>query len=244
MLSELSLLIELQKIDQEILAAQRKIEATPAKIREVEQPFLDAKASYEARKKQLDEFLQKRRAKEQQLEDVAAKVEKLKARVSEIKTNKEYQAHLKEIASFEQDRAAVEDELLVFMVQADDMVKMVKEAELVVKAEQGRMDEFAESLRRETQVLEAALAEVKSRRSQLVSGIPEALYNDYMRHLEIGQGLAVAQARDSVCLGCHMNIPPQLYVEVRRGDQIITCPQCRRYLCYIESEGETHPKGS
>lgn len=241
MLSELSLLIELQKVDQEILAGQRKIEQTPARVREVEQPLLDAKSSYEAKKKQLDEFLQKRRAKEQQLEDTSAKVDKLKSRVSEIKTNKEYQAHLKEIASFEQDRAAVEDELLEFMVRADDMVKMVKDAEHMVKAEQGKVDEFAESLRQETQVLEAELAKVKSRRSELVSGIPEALYNDYMRHLQIGQGLALAQVRNSVCLGCHMNIPPQLYVEVRKGDQILNCPQCGRYLCYIENEGESQP---
>jgi len=58
------------------------------------------------------------------------------------------------------------------------------------------------------------------------------MYREYMKKLESGQGLAVVEVKDSVCMGCNMNIPPQLYVEVRKGEEIFTCPQCRRFLFF------------
>jgi predicted nucleic acid-binding Zn-ribbon protein len=33
-----------------------------------------------------------------------------------------------------------------------------------------------------------------------------------------------------------MNIPPQLYVEIRKNEEIIQCPQCLRILFYLEAD--------
>ncbi|MDA8136352.1 MAG: C4-type zinc ribbon domain-containing protein [Desulfobacteraceae bacterium] len=35
-------------------------------------------------------------------------------------------------------------------------------------------------------------------------------------------------------MGCFMNIPPQLYIEVQRGKSLISCPQCSRILYHIK----------
>ncbi|MDH4232853.1 MAG: C4-type zinc ribbon domain-containing protein, partial [Nitrospirota bacterium] len=48
--------------------------------------------------------------------------------------------------------------------------------------------------------------------------------------LDSGDGVAVTTARDELCSGCDMHIPPQLYVEIRKNEDIIQCPQCRRIL--------------
>jgi len=45
-----------------------------------------------------------------------------------------------------------------------------------------------------------------------------------------GDGVAVTTARNELCSGCDMNIPPQLYVEIRKNEEILQCPQCRRIL--------------
>jgi hypothetical protein len=35
---------------------------------------------------------------------------------------------------------------------------------------------------------------------------------------------------DAVCQGCHMNIPPQMYNELQRGDNLTKCPMCQRLI--------------
>jgi predicted nucleic acid-binding Zn-ribbon protein len=50
----------------------------------------------------------------------------------------------------------------------------------------------------------------------------------------MNDGEAVAQGKNEVCMGCFMNIPPQLFIEVQRGDKLIKCPQCSRFLFFSE----------
>ena len=60
-----------------------------------------------------------KRDRDKDLEAGVQKVEKLKARTSEIKNNKEYQALLKEIETAEQENKAIEDDILVLMEKID-----------------------------------------------------------------------------------------------------------------------------
>lgn len=57
-------------------------------------------------------------------------------------------------------------------------------------------------------------------------------YNLYMSLIESGKGVAVAEAKKEVCQGCNMNIPPQLFVEIKSNEEILQCPQCHRILYF------------
>jgi predicted nucleic acid-binding Zn-ribbon protein len=50
--------------------------------------------------------------------------------------------------------------------------------------------------------------------------------------IESSGGIAVTEVKGEVCQGCNMNIPPQLYVEIKSNEEIIQCPQCHRILYY------------
>ena len=72
---------------------------------------------------------------------------------------------------------------------------------------------------------------LKEERVGIVVGIDPDVYNTYMTLLrDSGDGVAVTTARNELCSGCDMNIPPQLYVEIRKNEEILQCPQCRRIL--------------
>jgi predicted nucleic acid-binding Zn-ribbon protein len=43
-------------------------------------------------------------------------------------------------------------------------------------------------------------------------------------------GLAVVPVRNEVCGGCNMNIMPQLFVEIKKNEELHRCPQCGRFL--------------
>jgi predicted nucleic acid-binding Zn-ribbon protein len=44
----------------------------------------------------------------------------------------------------------------------------------------------------------------------------------------------VVEARDEICQGCNMNMPPQMFVELKKNAEIIQCLQCERILYWKE----------
>jgi hypothetical protein len=223
-------LVEVQGIDSEIARKTAIIEGIPKKVSSVEQPLHEARSLYEKTKQRYEAHVKKKKEKEGLLDEVNEKIKKLRGRTSEIKTNKEYQAHLKEIESGEKEQRGVEDEVLFLMEAVDTTQKELKRDDGKVKIEEEKIEAFKKKLEENVAEIEKDLDELKLQREQLVKGIEGELYHLYVQLLETKRGLAVVETRDEVCQGCSMNIPPQLFVEIKKNEKIIQCPQCNRIL--------------
>ncbi len=234
------LLIQLQGADSRILEKRAFIDKVPLRIHEVDEPLKQASAALEKMKLKAETLLKKKREKEKSLEELQDKISKMKARVSDIKTNKEYQAHLKEIESSEKGISGIEEEILVVMEEIDASATERKEKEATFNAEVEKMEALKKELDVEVRKDEEDLARLKEERAGVVSRLDPDVYNKYMTILRTGSGLAVTRTKNEICLGCNMNIPPQLFVEIMKGEEVIQCPQCRRIL-YYEEECEEQP---
>ncbi len=229
---QLRLLIELQQIDTKILTAKRMIDKIPQKIIEVEIPFKEALNSFNLFKQRLENLDKKKREKERQLDDIGEKIKKLKLRTSEIKTNKEYQALLNEIESFEKEQRVIEDQILTIMEEIESVSKQVNHEEIKLNTDKKKLDELKQNLQEEKLSFEKDLENMKEIRSKFAGLIEVDLYKLYINLIEKYNGLAVVEAKDEICFGCDMNIPPQLFVELKKNNDIITCPQCGRILFF------------
>lgn len=232
MIEDLKLLIELQEIDSAIVNKADIIDAIPQKVSSVEQPLIDTQAVYDKNRQKYENLQKKKRDREQFLDDSNDKIKKLKARISEIKTNKEYQAFLKEIESAEKERHAIEDEILSLMEDLDTLQKELTAQEAKVKTEEEKVGAFKNKLQGDIAEVEKELDELKLRRGDLLKGIDREIYDLYSKILKTKKGLAVVEAKDEICRGCNMNIPPQLFVEIKKNEKIIQCPQCNRILYF------------
>ena len=232
MKEQLRLLNALQEIDSAMVKKIELIETIPKKISSIEHALKDAQGLYDRQKQQYEILEKKKKDKERSLDDIAERVRKLKVRTSEIKNNKEYQAHLKEIASVEKEQSAIEDEILILMESTDATLRDLKRVQTKVDAEKERVEEYKKRLNEEIAVAEKELAELRLRWAEGVRHIDNDVYELYGAVLESKGGLAVVEARDEICRGCNMNIPPQLFVELKKNEKIIQCPQCGRILCW------------
>ncbi len=230
MIEDLKLLMELQGIDTIIIEKSDIIETIPGKVASVEQPLKDALGAYDRAKQRLDGLVKKKKDREQHLEDVNEKLKKLKARISDIKTNKEYQAHLKEIESAEKDQRTVEDEVLAVMEALDTTQREAKALEVTVKAEEEKINAFRRKLQEDVAVIEGEIDDLRLRREGYVKALDNEAYRMYRKLFEAKRGLAVVETRGRYVRGCNMNIPPQLFVEIKKNEKIIQCPQCSRIL--------------
>jgi predicted nucleic acid-binding Zn-ribbon protein len=233
---QLERLIKLQQIDLKLRAVSHVIEEFPSKISAAELPLRESQILLNNSKQKTESFEKKKRDKERELKDIDDKIGKLKTRTAEIKTNKEYQALLKEIESFEKQRSDTEDEILVIMEESDTASGQIKAEEAKFKSEKDKVEAFKKKLGYEKSEVEKELLAIKEERSVIAQTVDKEMYDLYMSLMEACNGLAVTEAKEEICQGCNMNIPPQLFVEIKKNEEIISCPQCRRILHFKNSE--------
>jgi len=229
------LLIELQKTDSVIIREKALIDLLPSKLASAEKSFKEARALYEKEMQKCEFLEKKKKGKEREIEDINEKIKKTKAHASDIKTNKEYQAYLKEIETIEKERYAVEDEILSAMEAIEAAAKEVKAEELKLNAEKDKMEALRKEIEKETAEAKRELGELEAQRAAAAGKIDPDAYSNYTALLEKCKGLAVVEARDEICQGCNMNVPPQLFVEIKKNAGIIQCPQCKRILYWKEN---------
>lgn len=232
MKEQLERLIELQRIDSNILDKKHMIDVIPSKISRAERPLKESRMAIDKMRERLSSLEKKKRDKERELDDINEKIKKLKARTAEIKTNKEYQAHLKEIESAEKERYTVEEEILLVMEEIDVSLKEIESEEATLRAEKDKIEVFKKQLEKEMLEAEKGLLTLKETRLRIVDDIDKETYSQYIVLIESCNGIAITEAKEAICQGCNMNIPPQLFVEIRKNEEIIHCPQCRRILYY------------
>jgi predicted nucleic acid-binding Zn-ribbon protein len=155
----------------------------------------------------------------------------------EVRTNKEYTAMQKEIATAEQEVRSFEDRILERMLEGDELSAAVKAAEKALSAEEQGVANERASLDRGKTALEEEVDAVVGRRAALAAETPRDVLDRFERVVR-QRGVAVAEARGGHCTICHVRLRPQMFNEIRRNDAIIQCESCNRILYFVApSEG-------
>ena len=92
-------------------------------------------------------------------------------------------------------------------------------------------DTFAKGVADEVAQAEARREGLLARRREFLgSGVDPDTLSLYTRLLDAreGQALAILEAR--ICQACYMEVPPNLFVRLARGKEVVQCPSCDRIL--------------
>ncbi len=228
---QLQTLISLQAIDTRIVALEADAARLPKEIAAVHAAVEDARKQVDQAKTALDTARKDQRAREKDLEVVQAKQSRGNARLNEVKTNKEYSAVLVEIEEIKQEKARMEEEVLVLMEAQERLAGDIRDAEARFKqrGSEGRGQEA--TLKEQLRGIETDLAAVRTERKELAGKLPATILSDYDRILRARGGLAlVPVAKPSFCGACRMTITPQRLQELRAQSSLIPCESCGRYL--------------
>lgn len=235
MKGQLEFLIKLQMLDSAIIRAQRVQEEHPKRITQLEETLQKEREALQSEEKHLEEITKKRVAKEQDLAIEEEKVRKAKERLTTVKTNKEYQAALKEIEATKKQNSKLEEEILFFMEKIDNTKKILKGTEELFKLTVETTEEKKIALGKELEKYTKEAEEQQKTREELLSQMESELLGQYQKIKQKHPDSTVVPVEDSCCQGCHMNIPPQLFNEVKKCQTIIKCPHCSRILYWEEN---------
>jgi len=229
---QLRLLVELQNIDTSIISIRKQINSLPLKNSDKQKELNSAYSSYKTSEESLRSLEKEKRDKERSIEELDIKIKKLRDKAADIKTNKEYQAYIKEIENMQQELTAVEDELLHLMEALDEQRKVVEIKKAKVSEEEKKLKEQQDKIQIEKNNIEETLRLLMQKRNELTTNIEKENYIIYMNVFKSCNGQAVVEVKNEICQGCNLHIPPQQYVEIKNNKEITFCPQCRRILYY------------
>ncbi len=233
---ELGTLFEAQKIESLIMENEQKLLQAPLKLKNMEDELSMVRQKIEKEKEIIEELEKERHKKEKELEVDKEKIKKLEVKLYDVKTNKEYQALLKEIEAAKEANDRTEEDVLVLMDKVEDLRKDYETSAAELKRREKESEAEKVQIEKEIQSMDAIIAKLTTERDNLLSVVSDNLRTIYGILRERRGGVAVSNVKNGVCMGCHMNIPPQLYIEVTKNKKLIQCPSCNRILFFREND--------
>lgn len=234
--NQLDFLKRLQAIDSSI----RKIENIkldfPLKIKQLEKELERRKQRLEKENASLEEIQKERRKNEQELVVDGERLKKSQDKLLLVKTNKEYQAALKEIEDIKKNNSDLETKTLILMEKADLLIKEMKQKEVEHQKWVQEFEKQKRVLQSEIEKSEVELENQQMLRVETIENLSPDLLKKYDMLITRRQGLAVVSIQDGLCQGCNMDIPPQRILEIRKNnDAISSCPFCNRIVYFEEN---------
>ena len=233
--SKVKLLEELQGIDIKIDGRQSEKDALLLEMASLDGELEGSRLAIDALREEMASLQGQKQEIEETLVVETDNITRSEARLHEIKTQKEYQAVLKEISSAKKIKSELEEQILKKISDTETLQGNIAEGEQNLAALTGNITMRKGEVQKKLDRLLAEIATDHAGRETTVAGLNAPLLNRYTMLREKRQGIAVVEARDGSCLGCNMNIPPQMYNNLYRGQELITCPHCQRIL-YIRQE--------
>lgn len=237
MLDQLRYLIKLQILQDRKNSLLRSHSEAPKRMVELEKDYQRFEADYLLKKAEYDHAAEMHRSLERSISDLETKVNRSKQRMREVKTNKEYQAILKEIDDQKRDTATKEDQALEYMESMEALGRELKVVEQDLQEHKKKLDQDKEALRIQSEQVQEQLDELEARQNE----IREHLASDLLRRcnvlLQRPSRVAVAAVEGGVCQICHMNIPTQKFIELQRDEAILQCPNCQCFIYWPGHEG-------
>ena len=227
-------LIELQDCDSRIADIQDKKEQGPIKIRKLEEGLIVFENKLKDKLERFEANKQEVRRADREIEEIDSKIEKSNNKLSNIKSNKEYTAALKELEDLKKVKSLSEDKVLDIMEEIEVLEATCVESKTKMEQLRKDVEKDREKIIEEMNALDQELKSIQMERVQLGKLIDEDLINKYDYLRERKGGVAISPVINGVCQACHLDIPPQQFNEVIRGDELMTCPNCIRIIYWGE----------
>jgi uncharacterized protein len=230
-IAELDKLIELQQTDTNLRRLKALLDTAETRRADIEREFEEHAFSIRQIQGRRDEFNDTRRKLEAEVEKNKTLLERADRNLKHAQNQKEYESAMREADALQKQTAAHETAIVELMEQIETVEKELQERAEEINTLDAKRDaalkEFDTALKRDKSEHSAETA----KRRTLFETMPERLAAVYDRLSSRSRdGLAVAEVINGSCTACYIALRPQVQLEVKRGDQIITCENCTRIL--------------
>lgn len=239
MIADLDKLIELQQTDTNIRRLKKSLETAVARRAEIEQEFEQHAFSIREIQARRDTLNAKRADLEKQIAENKTYLERADRNLKHSQNQKEYETAMRETDALQKQITGFETQVVEILVEVEGVEKELEERAEEIDTLDGKRDE---AFRKFDSVMAKDKTEFdkeSKHRATAFATLPARLAAVYDRLSQRSRdGIAVAEVVNGSCSACYISLRPQVQLNVKKGDEIITCENCTRILYVRAREAE------
>jgi len=239
-LEQIRQLVELQHVDDQIHDVKKELNAAPLEVEELTARFQDEEAKLARIMDKLQHMKEQQKRLDIDMEDENSRLKKSKSKLMQVSNNKEFQAMAREMDNMERNTRTHEEERITLREEIENQEQALKDAQVV--RDELKIDLATKEANLATRIKKAnsEFEKFETLRKKTGGDVPVPVLSRYEFIRRRLNHPVIVPVRDSICRGCHIAIPPQTFIELQRGQQIWSCPNCQRLIYWAEHFHDTH----
>ena len=226
-------LAELARLDQRAKVVADRLEHLPLPAKKADVATARLQSDLDAAHSKKNAALLAKKQGETEITEERHKIRKWESRANELKGEREHAALGSEIGTAKRQIKHIEDAVLEHMETLEQVDKDI--AALLKKHAAAVVDARAEWLKVEGD-LKALRIEYDGfgvGKKALLDQLPAPVIRRYeiIATKRQGVGVAIITPQDN-CDACHRAVPPQLVIQIMKGQVVESCPACNRLLVH------------
>lgn len=233
MQDQLRALVKLAEIDGAARDLKRELAELPATVREMEADVARLERMLETERAELDEARGLKASHEGEISHSNEMLGRAKAKGAKARNAREVEAAEREMDAARRSIKEREEE-------QERLQQAIASKEESLSGRQSKLEEFRALFAEESEkatariaVLDGQVKEVTAGRDDVAEKIPKAILKRYER-IQTRHANVVVPVQGGTCQGCRLQIPPQQFNELQRGESVEQCPHCLRFI-YVEA---------
>lgn len=223
----------LQAFERDVAAVRARLAALPERRSAIEAAVADAAHALAALQERLDELQAKRRQGESDASALQARLAKYRDQLMTVTTGREYEAMQHEIASTDGQLKALDDRVIGWLMEIDELQASVDTARAALAAARSDADVALAQLAAEEQKDRLELAAAEGHVQAERAALPGDLLERYDRVSKRYPLNAVAELKGESCSACNVRFRPMVVSEIRRQETIVQCDSCARLVVFV-----------
>ena len=223
-------LVSLQEIDLKIDLIDNEIKREQEELDKRISALAGRESLISTLEEQIETLEKERRTLEDEMTDKIANVKERQSKMMQVQTSREQTALLKEIEDAKRNVKENEEKIVAIMEQVEKLTADVTEEKNLLKADKSLVSEETEKVGSAIETLNKGKKTKQNKRDKQAQDVEQVRIRKYDLLRQRRNGLAIVNVLGGVCQGCFMNLPPQQYNILLRGDQLLECPSCQRLI--------------
>jgi predicted nucleic acid-binding Zn-ribbon protein len=232
-LQGLTQLLELQRVDDELVSLQTEYDGLPGHRERIEAERSACDEQLATAKQTLQDVEGELRQAEAALQDQEALMQKLESQQLQIKSNDAYTALLSEMAHARDTISEHETKILEHMEAIEQSRGQLAVTEKQAVETRARLEAERRAIDARDAECTSEIDRLRGVRSEVGPGVGRELLIHYER-IATRRRPAVILVKEERCGGCRVGIPPQSFIEILRSESIVTCGNCARILIHAD----------
>ncbi len=229
-IEQIKKLVELQEIDSEMINLENRLVEAPKYMEELQNRYDKMKAAKDDLEDSVSMLRKQKQKLEADAEEDSNKIKKSKNKLMMVENSKEYHAMLREMDSMEKTNRMREEELSLLVEDLQNQEARLEDMNKELESLKEELAQQKESFSHEEKEIKDRIEVLKSQREQACSRVPEPILARYNFIRERLHNPVIVSVSNGVCKGCNISIPPQAFIELQKGEQILSCPNCQRLI--------------